>query len=231
MNLVSFSLYGAIPKYLTGAIRNAEDVRKFYPDFTPIFYCHNDVPGSTVLELARRGAIIERETKFWPQIYMIERHMAAERGNVNVVLVRDVDSRISDREARAVKAWLDSDQLFHCMRDFPFHINRVMGGMWGVRRPARLPMLSLYHRWRAGRTFLKSEWFGLDQGFLAEAVWPLVSDSALQHDDFHRFPGSVNFPTAPLADGSFVGEIFDEYDRPVQSDRDECYRARKEIGL
>lgn len=229
MNLVSFSLYGTNPKYLVGAIRNAEDVEKFYPDFQPVFYCDDDVPGLTILELERRGALIERRTRKWPRIHMIERHMAAEREDADVVLVRDADSRISDREARAVAAWLASDKMFHCMRDFPFHTNRVMGGMWGIRRPHNVRIRTAFHRWCAGRMFPRSKWFGLDQKFLAEAVWPQVEHSALQHDSFHQFPDSVDFPTPALADGSFVGEIWDEHDRPVQSDRDVNYAARRDL--
>jgi len=221
MNLVSFSLFGDKPKYLVGAIRNAEDVPKFYPDFRSIFYCDDDVPEATVEGLSARGALIERRMRHWPRITMIERHM--------VVLVRDVDSRISDREARAVAAWLESGKNFHCMRDFPFHTNRVMGGMWGVRLPARLIIRRAFHRWCNGRYFPKSEWFGIDQKFLAEAVWPQIANSALQHDSFHMFPDSVDFPMPALADGSFVGEIWDEHERPVQSDRDVCFEARKKL--
>ena len=227
MNLVSFALYGTNPKYLVGAVRNAEDVRKFYPDFVPVFYCYDDVPESTVAELRDRGALIERKTRRWPDIYMIERHLAAERMDADVVLVRDADSRISDREARAVEAWLATDKMFHCMRDFPWHVNRIMGGMWGIRRPHRVSIWAAFRRWNSGRFFQKSKQFGLDQKFLCEAVWPQVHHSALQHDSFHKFPDSTDFPTAPLADGSFVGEIWDENDMPVQSDRDVCYAERQ----
>ena len=38
MNYISFSLYGTNPKYHIGAIRNAEQIKKFYPDFVPLFY-------------------------------------------------------------------------------------------------------------------------------------------------------------------------------------------------
>lgn len=229
MNLVSYSLYGTKPKYLVGAIRNAVDVPKFYPDFKAVFYCHDDVPADVVAQLSDLGALIERKTKRWPRIYMIERHMAAECPEANVVLVRDADSRISDREARAVEAWLKSDKIFHCMRDFPFHTNRIMGGMWGIRRPHDIKIRRAFHKWCAGRYFPKSKWFGLDQKFLMEAIWPQVEHSALQHDSFNKFPGSVDFPTPAVADGSFVGEIWDEQDRPVQSDRDVCYAARKNL--
>jgi hypothetical protein len=225
MNLVSFSLYGTKPKYLVGAIRNAMDVPKFYPDFKAVFYCYDDVPDEVVVQLRSLGAIIERWTKKWPRIYMIERHMAAESGGV--VLVRDADSRISDREARAVEAWLSSDKKAHVMRDFPFHTNRMMGGMWGVR--GKLEIRRQFHQWCAGRNFPKSTWFGLDQKFLCERVFPQIQHSVLEHDDFNKFPGAVNFPTMPLADGSFVGEIWDENDKPVQSDRDVCYEARKNL--
>lgn len=230
MNLVSYSLFGSHLKYITGAIRNAEDVPKFYPDFRAIFYCHIDVPAWALYELESRGAIIERESGSWPRIPTVVRHTAAERSDANVVLVRDADSRLSDREARAVAAWLASDKNFHCMRDFPCHIFRIMGGMWGIRKPASIVVASLFREWCNEQTHPVGRWRGVDQRFLAEKIWPQVCHTALQHDSFQMFSDSVDFPTAALADGSFVGEIWDEYNKPTQSDRDVCYEARKRFN-
>jgi len=38
MNAVAFSIYGSDPKYVAGAVRNAERVPEAYPGFTAVFY-------------------------------------------------------------------------------------------------------------------------------------------------------------------------------------------------
>merc|ERR1712018_1118233 len=53
---------------------------------------------------------------------------------VDVVLVRDLDSRLSAREAAAVTDWLNDTQFaVHVMRDHPSHSWPMLGGMWGAR--------------------------------------------------------------------------------------------------
>ena len=55
--------------------------------------------------------------------------------SVNVMVSRDLDSRLTDREVAAVTQWLDDPlQLpFHVMRDNPHHGTEILGGMWGAR--------------------------------------------------------------------------------------------------
>ena len=55
--------------------------------------------------------------------------------SVSVMVSRDLDSRLTGREAAAVTQWLtDPQQLpFHVMRDNPQHGTEILGGMWGAR--------------------------------------------------------------------------------------------------
>ena len=53
---------------------------------------------------------------------------------VEAVLSRDLDSRLTAREAAAVTQWLEETSLpFHVMRDHPMHGTEILGGMWGAR--------------------------------------------------------------------------------------------------
>ena len=54
---------------------------------------------------------------------------------VEAVLSRDLDSRLTAREAAAVTQWLEETSLpFHVMRDHPQHRTAIPAGMWGARR-------------------------------------------------------------------------------------------------
>lgn len=221
MNYISFSLYGTDPKYQIGAIRNAEQIGRFYPDFVPIFFVSPEIPKSCVRALKERGARLSYTSNRIPN-YMMWRFIAVEKPNADVVLIRDADSRFSERETKAVEQWLSSDKLFHVMRDYAAHDVPIMGGMWGCKKQLKLRLFDDIVNWlRTPGNRNK-----VDQVFLSEIVWPQVKDSVMQHDSFFRdkYPGSIPFPAGDTTeDGSFVGEIFDERDQPQSV----CRAARK----
>lgn len=223
MNYISFSLYGSNPKYLVGAIRNAEQIRRFYPDFVPLFYVDPVVSESCITDLEALGArVYQMINSSQVSNLMMWRFMAVEKPDADVVLVRDADSRFSERESRAVDQWLRSDKLFHSMRDYPAHDTEIMGGMWGWKKPLRLTMYDDSVNWLR----LAANKLVVDQQFLSEIVWPKVEHTVMQHDSFFRdkYPGSIPFPDGDSTeDGSFVGEIFDEFDQPQFT----CREARK----
>ncbi len=95
----------------------------------------------------RRGA---SDGMFW-------RFLAADDQRADAAIFRDVDSRISEREAHAVQEWLASGRAFHIMRDHPRHWRPMMGGMWGVRPGALPPIRGLYTRWRRKRWYPRLE--------------------------------------------------------------------------
>ena len=52
---------------------------------------------------------------------------------MDVIVCRDLDSRINAREAAAVKEWReDSDLPIHSMRDNPGHGIGMVGASWGA---------------------------------------------------------------------------------------------------
>lgn len=52
---------------------------------------------------------------------------------VELLLSRDLDSRINEREVAAVSEFLASEKHFHVMRDHPAHSAPIMGGLWAAR--------------------------------------------------------------------------------------------------
>ena len=52
---------------------------------------------------------------------------------VDILLSRDLDSPVLQREVDAVSEWLKSNKTFHVMRDHPQHSAAILGGMWATR--------------------------------------------------------------------------------------------------
>ena len=208
MKLITFSLWGQNPKYLIGAIRNAELAERIYPDWICRFYVSTQsVPGPIINKLGRFSNVQiypKHEWGDWKGMFW--RFEPASEENVEVMISRDTDSRLNLRERAAVDAWLDSKKNFHIMRDHPYHRFPVLGGMWGAKKGACPQMKTLIQDFEA------TDEYGTDYKFFAEKVLPtLDQDQILTHDEF--FGGSP-FPL-PREGSEFVGEVFDENDNNV----------------
>ena len=66
-------------------------------------------------------------------LYDYGRYLPLLDPQVDVMVSRDLDSRLTTREQAAVQEWLDTGLAFHVMRDNPHHGTEILGGMWGAR--------------------------------------------------------------------------------------------------
>lgn len=120
---------------------------------------------------------------------------------LDVTCVRDVDSPLILRDEEAVKEWLQSNKLFHCMRDNIYHYQEILGGMWCFRnsknRTLGKTLMWKMYKSAARRTPFKEAKKSNDQDILRTIVWPAVVDDILQHDSFYcrEYKGSSPFPT------------------------------------
>jgi len=208
MKVISFSLWGDSPVYLTGALRNAELAPEFYPGWECRFYCARDLPDGMMARLEAFPHVrVVRMDEDGSHRGLFWRFFPASDPAVEVMLSRDCDSRIEYREMMAVREWMKSEKCFHVMRDHPQHNVAVPGGMFGVKRGALQDMRAMVEtapEYAAPR-------HGSDQDFLARAVWPRVRESAMIHDDATG-PGLWPVPRVGLR---FVGQAFDERDLPL----------------
>ena len=136
---------------------------------------------------------------------MFWRFLPPSDPTVDICICRDVDSRLSLREKRAVDDWLKGPYDFHIMRDHPHHQTEILGGMWGVRKPSLTNMYELINKFDQG-----NHW-QTDQIFLRDHVYPIIKESVCVHDEyFDKNP----FPTKRV-NNEFVGQQFDENDKTI----------------
>lgn len=203
MNIISFSLWGNIPKYTIGAIKNAELAQKIYSDWICRFYIDNTVPDeiiNSLRSLSNTEIIDKKIPGNWTSMFW--RFESSYDKNAKLVIFRDTDSRLSFREKNAVDEWIKSDKTFHIMRDHPYHNFPILGGMWGYKNNNKYPMQILLE------SFNKTNNYGTDYRFLAEELYPLIGYDKLVHDEFFD---KKPFPTA-RDNKEFVGDVFDEND-------------------
>jgi hypothetical protein len=208
-NVITFSLWGDKPKYLQGMIENCRLAPLIYPNWVVRLYVGNSVPKSFLKEL---------HSEFKPEIYLVSdeqnkgefygafwRFWANDDPNVDYYIVRDCDSRLNWREKAAVDEWIKSKKSFHIMRDHKNHTHIMQAGMWGGRANIIKNLKQLTDK-------QPTHFYHNDQVFLANILYPQIKNDCLVHDPYYENkPFPVHQPI--LSGGTFVGQIFDEYNK------------------
>jgi len=195
--IISFSLWGDNPLYVKGAYENIKLQRQFYKDWICRFYIHDSVPEDTKQLLIDEGAeVVEKHEdlkKYAFNIGWFWRFEVLDDTDVQRFIVRDIDSRISQRELNCVIDWQKSKLPFHIIRDHRMHGVRLIAGMWGATKDFSDTID--YEK-------LRDEFFkhnpennpvhgGYDQFFLSTVIYPLVKKNSCIHDDYHFFKDEI----------------------------------------
>lgn len=201
--VIAFSVWGTEPDYLIGATRNAEIASEVYPGWETWFY----VEKGTDVDLKSADKVIEYDLEEGCD-GAFQRFNPMRCNEVDVFVSRDADSRLSDREYKAVQEWLQSDKQFHAMRDHQAHVWPVMAGMWGAKRDG---IINLDFMCKELLKYKKKEYFD-DQKGLA-SFYNGLSALFMEHDDMGRFNG-LKFPEHDaIRYGTFVGQRITHNDK------------------
>ena len=219
-NIISFSLWGNEPMYTIGAIRNAELAETVYPGWICRFYIGDDVAEDIVDKLKSfdntEVIVMKDEENDWQGMFW-RFYAVSNENDVEYVIFRDTDSRLTMREYEAVLEWQNSGKYFHIMRDHPYHTEAIMGGMWGCKPKELIEKInekiyteesgfdSISNLKRVIDDWLKHENMniehqrhnhlapeqlnqkGIDQIFLRSLVYQMVYADAYIHDSYPEY--------------------------------------------
>lgn len=112
---------------------------------------------------------------------------------------RDTDSPLSQREVDAVDEWINSNKIFHIMRDNPSHWAYFVGCCWGyankIDRQLSNKLFSLMTNKEIAKKYNEQK-RGPDQAFLVDYFWKYAKKSSMIHDSYLcRQLGGIAFPT------------------------------------
>ena len=220
--VLSFALWGSIKKYTIGSLRNAELAQIIYPEFECWFYVHDSVPNEIIEELKKHKntrIIYRKNVDLNTCKPMCWRFEPISEDDVEIMICRDTDSRLTKREELPVREWLKSDYILHIMRDHKIHHNyKIFGGMFGIKKYSGIP------NWKNEIYKLKqkkrSRMYDLE--FLERVISNIPADKVLAHSTASKsFSNEIYkpFPTEYDSDYSFVGEYIDENENCVKETR------------
>jgi hypothetical protein len=190
-NVIAYSLFGEGTFYSECAVTSARMAPFVYPEFTARFYCGNTIPDRVLRALAVTGADVRvmTQTASSPFAGLFWRFLPFDDSDVDVVLVRDVDSPLLPRERGAVDAWLAGDRPFHVLRDHVQHNAPMLAGLWGGFTGLLPPLGPAMSKYLAQDTTRFA-----DQRFLRQFVWPRIRQATLAIDSHYSLGETIDFP-------------------------------------
>jgi len=181
VNVFSFCLYGPeCDRYYTGMKQNVLLALKYFPDWKVYVYLGPDVDPAMVEWLRGYHTVVLRETGVLGAPNMIHRFYAIDEPDVELMMVRDADSRIHWKDRWAIQEFLAAPQyVAHTIRDNIMHTAHMMGGLWGLRKSAGLNVHEVYAQYREDESLGRR--LAHDQNFLTDVVYPAVKPRLLVH--------------------------------------------------
>ena len=177
-------------------IQNIQLIHKYFPGWFVYVYIGSDVTPDMISMLQSAPRVIVRFTGITGIVNMIHRFFPIDEPDVDIMFVRDADSRIHSRDRWAIQRFLESPYVAHTIRDHPDHTCRLMGGLWGMRKTPGVNIHEQYALYEANPEYRGMAW---DQDFLSSRIFPLVAPKLLAHIGLGpSFPPEKNeqFPTS-----------------------------------
>ena len=221
VNVFSFCLYGPEnPKYHVGLIENLQLIQQYFSDWKVYVYVGSDITEERIAKILAFPQVVLRKTGKLGESNMIDRFCAIDEPGVDVMFVRDADSRIHWKDRWAIQQFLSTSYSLHIIRDHKEHTSPILGGLWGLRKPD-VSIRQLYTQYTEDKS-LGHRW-AHDQNFLADVVYPKFKRDALVHFSHERiYQGEIGF-TFPFewSNDIYCGRIEDAsfQERPKQKER------------
>lgn len=222
VNVFSFCLYGPEkPIYHEGMMENLELIQQYFPDWRVVVYVGADITEERIEKILAYPQVILRKTGKLGESNMIDRFCAIDEHGVDLMLVRDADSRVHWKDRWAIQQFVKSDATLHIIRDNKEHTSPILGGLWGLRKVPSYSVKQEYAKYIEDKS-LGHRW-AHDQNFLADVVYPKFKQQAIVHFSNERiFKGEVGFAfpfewTNDIYCGRIEEPMFRE--RPIQKQK------------
>tara|TARA_B100001093_G_scaffold329155_1_gene314154 strand:- start:2809 stop:3543 length:735 start_codon:yes stop_codon:yes gene_type:complete len=221
--IITFSLWGNIPCYTVGAIKNALLAKKYFPEWICRYYYDNTVPNEIIEKLNSFDntelIFIEKPSgatkwKLPGQFGMLWKFYAFNDDDVEIWLSRDTDSRISPYEKKYIDEFINSDKIIHSFRDLKDPLLR--GGMTSFKNYSKVENNYKDNRIINGEKLDIKEMmnyiiqdntpFYTDENFLKDKLLPIYKN---YYSYNLRNDNSISFPNEC---GPYVGSVVDEND-------------------
>lgn len=186
MKVISYSIFGKEQLYRIGLLKNIELAKKLFPEWKVFIYLNTNYEDKQFLKDINQPhtKLIDLKEEH-PQDGFLWRMLPLEQ-NYEAVIVRDVDTRLFERDKKVVDNWLASDCKFHLCRDNFGSYQPILGGSWGGKN-SKLKIKDDWDIWKKNQgDYL---W---DIGFLKKYVYPEIRKDLLVFSEHTIYLGETN---------------------------------------
>ena len=182
--VISYSLWGDNKLYNYGIYENALLLNQIFPEWYMVVYYTKTALIKVIEEIKKIKNVecILVDIPNHPRNSMLRFLTGFDKKN-DVIIFRDADSRLIQRDANAVKEWLDNtNKNIHIIRDKETH-KKICAGLWGIRNHVLCNkyMIDKYYEYF---NQIDSKWT-IDEKFLNQIIYPkLINDSTI-HAEFN----------------------------------------------
>ena len=212
MNVFSFCLYGKNKKYFYGMKENYKLIKKYYPSFLIYVYIGNPF-SKELVNMLKELDIKIIYTDADGGVTTIYRYLPVLNENIDLLFVRDTDSEINERDRWCINKFIENrDYSVHTIRDHYWHKSRLMAGTTGFKKSI-FPIIkkNFDEQFKKIKT-TKNLFYGGDEVFLLNHVYPLVKKKVMVHTNINAFLNEKYFPIEYENNNfNFVGNVM-EYD-------------------
>jgi hypothetical protein len=176
-------------------LQNIDLIGRYFPEWKVYLYTSPDVDAEFLQQVVQYSNVVLRPTGKLGIINMVERFFAIDEPDVEIMFVRDADSHVHWKDRWAIRSFLSKPHFHaHAIRDHPEHTSSLMGGLWGIRKTAKINISKQYERFMRDPI---DRGYGIDQSFLSTYVYPYIRSALLVHvgegpayerEHFIRFP-------------------------------------------
>jgi hypothetical protein len=211
---ISFCVYGTHVKYLKGLEENLKVINEKLPNYRVYIYMGNDVPDEyyhiyssyknvTIMKIDKNGTV-------GAELMMYRSFTLDYYSDVYISFSRDIDSLINDRDIWTMNEFIQSDKLFHVVRDHYWHKMRIMGGTFGMKRNNIISIKKEYWSWKENSN-IEDLTYATDEKFLQEKVYDIIKNCVLIHSNIVGYLGEhIHGITKNLLDEyDFIGNVVD----------------------
>ena len=206
--------------------RNVQLINHYFPDWRIYITLGLGVPEDIIEALGSQRNIVFRKTGKEGGINMHLRFFAFDEADVDVMVVRDADSRVHARDRWCIERWLSSDRRAMITRDHMNHNNNILGGLWGIRKGCFEEGITIAYLYRNVMKILMSAdytfEYGDDQNILSEGMYPLLVEKAVIFTDIPErvYEGEYTEKIGvPVVSENFCGQVveFNEEGKEVNT--------------
>ena len=205
MKIISYCIFGKEIVYKKGLKKNIDIAKELFHDWTVRIYVSDKLGKDFPKELEKNNTeiIIKKEEYqyqglLWRMLPMTEGHEA--------VIVRDVDTRLFERDLVLVNDWMKSEFKYHICRDNPGSYQPILAGLWGGKN-SKLIIESFWESWRKKYTKKNNSAYLWDQGFLKQFVYPQIRKNAVIYSENNFYEGEKNIRKIPNERGYFENRL------------------------